>query len=181
MKGEPILIEIDEGSWAIHLDRVEAWLGHVVASQAAFRRLLDDVHPRLREPHFRDIVAKIAATARRHEAEAERLYRYIGRDPSAVRKPAGEALGQARQAGSEALARAGGAEGSWTGLQALLPASLQAQAAFAVAEQLGLALGHRELAEAAYAVENEQAGGHLVLRELMLEAAAIAILYRAPV
>ena len=56
-----------------------------------------------------------------------------------------------------------------------------AQSAFAVAEQLALAIGLRELAEAAFAIENEQAKDHLVLRELMLETAAIAILYKAPV
>ena len=50
-----------------------------------------------------------------------------------------------------------------------------------MAEQLALALGLREMAEAAFAIENEQATGHLVLKELMLETAAIAILYKAPV
>ena len=180
MAGDPIFVEIDEASWRGHIDNVEAWLGTVLTSQAAFRQLLEEVRPRLHEPHVRKLVGDLAETARHHEAEAERFYNLIGRDPSAARKRAGAALAKARQVGAAALASAGGVEGSWRGLQALLPASLEAQSAFAVAEQLALALGLRELAEAAFAIENEQATGHLVLKELMLETAAIAILYKAP-
>lgn len=36
------------------------------------------------------------------------------------------------------------------------------------------------MAEAAFAVEDEQAAGRLTLRELILETASIAILYKAP-
>lgn len=78
------------------------------------------------------------------------------------------------------MATSGEARGSWLGLHALLPAGLNAQSAFAVAEQLAQARGLREMAEAAFAVENEQAGGHLMLKELVLEMAAIAILFKAP-
>jgi len=181
MSGDPIFVEIDEVSWRGHIDNVESWLGNVLTNQAAFRRLLEDVHPRLLEPHVKKFVGEILETARRHENEAEGYYKLIGRDPSVARKRAGEALARTRQAGAEVLASAGGAEGSWRGLQALLPASLAAQSGFAVAEQLALALGLREMAESAFAVDNEQAKDHLILKELMLETAAIAILYKAPV
>ena len=180
MSGDPIYVEIDEASWKGHLDNVEGWLGNVLTNQAMFRQLLEDVHPTLQEPHLREFVGEIAATARRHEAEAERFYKLIGRSPSDGRKQTGVALAKARQAGAGQLAMAGGARGSWIGLHALLPASVNAQSGFAVAEQLAMALGLRELAEAAFAVENEQAKDQLTLKELILETAAIAILYKAP-
>ena len=182
MSGDnPIIIGIDPASWKGHLDNVEAWLGTCLTNQAMFRQLLEKVGPTLIEPHFRQFVAEQAETARRHESEAERFYKIIGRDPSAVRKRLASVLGPVKQAGAQSQAATGGAEGSWLGLQALLPAALDAQSGFAVAEQLGLALGLRELAEAAYDVENEQAGGFLLLKELMLEAAALAILYKLPI
>ena len=56
MSGDPIFVEIDDASWRGHMDEVEAWLGKVLTSQAAFRRLLDEVHPRLHEPHVRKFV-----------------------------------------------------------------------------------------------------------------------------
>ena len=179
--GEPIVIEIDEASWKAHLDNVEPWLGTTLTNQVAFRQLLEKVGPTLREPHFRQFVAELAETARRHESEAERFYSLIGRDPSATRKRMASVVGPAKRAGAEAMASSGGAEGSWLGLQALLPAALDAQSGFAVTEQLALALGMRELAEAAYDIENEQAKGMLLLKELMLESAAISILYKLPV
>lgn len=180
MSGDPIFIEIDEASWRGHLDKVEAWLGNVLTNQAMFRHLLEDVRPTVHEPHLREFVGRITETARRHEADAEGFYRMIGRDPSAARKQAGVALARARRAGAEQVAAAGGVRGTWPGLLALLPASVVAQSAFAVAEQLALALGLREMAEAAFTIENEQAKDQLVLKELILETAAIAILYEAP-
>ncbi len=181
MSGDPIYIEIDEASWRGHLDNIEAWLNTTLTNQVMFRQLLEDVQPKLYEPHIRQFVGEIAETARRHEADAEGFYKMIGRDPSAARKKAGMLMARARGVASEALASASGTEASWQGLQALLPASLHAQSGFAVAEQLALAIGLREMAEAAFAIENEQATGHLILKELMLEVAAIAILYKAPV
>lgn len=182
MSGDnPIVIEVDPKSWQAHLDNVETWLGTTLTNQATFRQLLEQVGPTLREPHFRKLVAEQAETARRHEAEAERFYKLIGRDPSAARKKLASVVGPAKRAGAEANASSGGAEGTWLGLQALPPAALDAQTGFAVTEQLALALGLRELAEAAYDVENEQAKGVLLLKELMLESAAMSILYKLPV
>ncbi len=124
MSGNPIFIEIDEKSWEGHLDNIEAWLGEVLTTQATFRQLLEDVGPKLQEPHFRKFVAEVAETARHHERRAEYFYKMIGRDPSAARKLAGPALARARKLGVEAQDSAGGAEGSWRGLHALLPAGL---------------------------------------------------------
>ena len=182
MSGDkPIVIEIDEASWKQHLDRIEPWLGTTLTAQSAFRQLLEQVGPTMVEPHARQAVALQAETARRHEAEAERFFSLIGRDPSAARKAMGSVLAPAQRGATAALAATGGVGGNWPGLQGLVPAALNAQTGFAVAEQLGLAIGHRELAEAAYDVENEQAGGMLLLKELMLEVAAMAILYKIPV
>lgn len=182
MSGDkPIVIEIDQASWTQHLDRVEPWLGTTLTAQAAFRRLLEQVGPTLVEPHSRQAIAQQAETARRHEAEAERFFTLIGRDPSAARQALGAVLAPTQRGATAALAATGGATGNWLGLQALVPAALNAQTGFAVVEQLALAIGHRELAEAAFDVENEQAGGMLLLKELMLEVAAMAILYKVPV
>lgn len=182
MNGDnPILIEIDEASWRQHLDRIEPWLGTTLTAQAAFRQLLEQVGPTLIEPHSRQSVALVAETARRHEAEAERFFTLIGRDPSTARKAMGVLLAPAQRGAVAAIAATGGVVSNWSGLQALVPAALNAQTGFAVVEQLALAIGNRELAEAAYDVENEQAGGMLVLKELMLETAAMAILYRIPI
>ena len=170
MSGDkPIVIEIDEASWRQHLDRIEPWLTKALVSQSSFRRLLEQVGPTQIEPHAREAIALQAETARRHEAEAGRFFTLIGRNSDAAR-PA------MRQA-----AAMGEAPENWAGLQALVPAALHAQTGFAVVEQLALAIGLRELAEAAYDVENEQAGGMLLLKELMLEVAAMAILYEIPV
>ena len=177
----PIVIEIDPASFKAHLDNVEPWLGTTLTNQAAFRQLLEQVAPTLREPHFRKFVGEQAEIARRHEAEAERFFKLIGRDPSAARKRLAGVVGAAKSLGAQANASSGGAAGTWLGLQALPPAALDAQTGFAVTEQLALALGLRELAEAAYDVENEQAKGMLLLKELMLESAAMSILYKLPV
>lgn len=182
MSGDnPIVIEIDQASWSAHLDRVETWLGTTLSNQTTFRQLLEKVAPTLKEPHFRQFVTELAETARRHEAEAERFFKIIGRKPGSLAKSSAAVLAPVKATGAQVMASLGGAEGSWVGLQALLPAALDAQSGFAVTEQLGLALGIRELAEAAYDVENEQAGGFLVLKELMLESAAISILYKLPI
>ena len=182
MNGDhPILIEIDQASWKTHLDKVEPWLATCLTNQAAFRQLLEKVAPTLKEPHFRQFVGELAETARRHESEAERFFKIIGRTVPMAGKRRAALLVPTMQSGAEMMASLGGAEGSWLGLQALLPAALNAQSGFAVTEQLALALGIRELAEAAYDIENEQAGGFLVLKELLLESAAISILYKLPV
>ncbi|WP_437680270.1 hypothetical protein [Sorangium sp. So ce131] len=54
---------------------------------------------------------------------------------------------------------------------------LDAMGAFAIAEQLGLALAHHELRDLAFAVEAEKSTDQLILKELMLEMAAVSILY----
>ena len=127
MNGDnPIVIEIDPASWQGHLDNVEPWLGTTLTNQTAFRQLLEKVAPMLREPHFRKFVTEQAEIARRHESEAERFYTLIGRDPSSARKKLATIVGTAKQAGAEANASSGGAEGTWLSLQALVPAALDA-------------------------------------------------------
>jgi hypothetical protein len=72
---------------------------------------------------------------------------------------------------------AGGAKGNWEDLHHLVMLNQDAMAAFAIAEQLGLALAHHELRELAWGVEAEKSTDQLILKELMLEMAAVSILY----
>ncbi|WP_437337445.1 hypothetical protein [Sorangium sp. So ce394] len=62
-------------------------------------------------------------------------------------------------------------------LHHLLMLNLDAMGAFAIAEQLGLALAHHELRDLAFDVEAEKSTDQLILKELMLEMAAVSILY----
>ncbi len=181
MSGDnPVIIEIDPASWKGHLGNIETWLKLNLSQQMAFRKLLEKVGPTMLEPHTRQGLGELAETARRHEAEAERFFKLIGRSVATVPPRVESALKASRESADEAVA-ASGPEASWVGLHSLVPAALAAQTGFAVTEQLALALGIRELAEAAYDVENEQAGGFLMLKELMLEVAAMSILYKMPV
>lgn len=181
MNGDnPVIIEIDPASWKGHLDNIETWLKLTLSQQTAFRKLLEQVGPTMLEPHTRQGLAELAETARRHEDEAERFFKLIGRSPSPLAGRAVSTLKAARESTDEVIL-ASGPEASWVGLHSLVPAALAAQTGFAVTEQLALALGIRELAEAAYDIENEQAGGFLMLKELMLEVAAMSILYKMPI
>jgi hypothetical protein len=178
---EPVLIELDEEAWKDHLDNVESWLGNVLMAQASFRQLAEDVRDKVSEPHLKAYLGEVAEVAQRHEQQAEELYRVIGRDPSTARKLGGTALAKARQAWADLFGLAGGAAGPWHDLQQLFLASLNAMGAFGVAEQLGLALGIREIVEITFPISNEKTKYHLLLKELVLETASLAILYKADI
>ena len=86
-----------------------------------------------------------------------------------------------RARSARASSSGGGAPSPWREFHQLFLASLNAQSAFAVAEQLALAVGLKEMAEETFAIENEQAKYHLLIQELLLETASLAILYKAHV
>ena len=71
---------------------------------------------------------------------------------------------------------AGGASGPWRDLRQLWMSSHAAEGAFGVVEQLGYALGHKELAELAHKLVNEKHRGTLLIQEIVLEMAAVAVL-----
>ena len=176
---QPLLLELDQGSWDDKIDAIQQWLDNAVMVQAGFRQLAEDVRDKLHEPHFRDLVTEIAETAARHERLAESLYDAIGRQPPTSRKLSGKLLSPMRRAWADALGTAGGAAAPFRDLQQLLMASMNATTAFATAEQLGLAMGIEQLAEISFRIVAEKYPHHLVLQEIALESAATAVLYRA--
>ncbi len=115
--------------------------------------------------------------ARRHEEEARSLFRAIGRKPSDGRSLAGSAAAKVAEAVAGVVGFAGGARGNWKDLPQLLLESMDALGAFAVAEQLGYALGLPELAEPASRVVAEKTRDQLLIQEYVLETGPVAILY----
>jgi hypothetical protein len=177
----PILIELDPEFWKGQLDRVEGWLGNVVLTQSAFRELAEDVRDKLPQPQFHHFLEGIAEDARRHEEQIAGFYRMIGRDPAARgRATLGTVVAKGREILADIEGFAGGASGPWRDLRQLYQASLSATAAFGVVEQLGYALGHKEMAELAFEIVNAKHRRHLQLQEMVLEMAAVAILYDEP-
>jgi hypothetical protein len=174
-----VLIDIDEATWKEHLDRAERWLGHVAMAQAEFRTLAEDVAARFHEPHLREQLTKIAEAARAHEGRVAELYRVIGRTPGRAAGIAGTVAGKAREALGGLLDAATGAAGPWRGLHQLFLVSQASTGAFAVAEQLGYALGLPALASIAFDVTLEKFKHQRLIQEFVLEFASIAILYRS--
>lgn len=72
----------------------------------------------------------------------------------------------------------GGAAGSWKHLHSMILINQQALGAFAVAEQIGLALGMKEIVALAFPIVHEKTMHQLLLQEYMLEMAPISILYK---
>lgn len=175
---EPILVELDSESWNTWLDRAATWFGNVLMTQTTFRQLAEDTQDKVNEPHFKAFLKEIAETAKRHEEQAEALYRAIGRDPAAGRKLMGTILSKAQETFGNLENMAGGAAGGFRDVRQLMLTNLDSMGAFAIAEQLGYALGLPEVANIAFAVENEKSKHQLLLQEIVLEMAAQAILYR---
>ena len=178
----PFAIELDETSWNRQIDRAAAWLGNVISAQAAFRELLENTVPKIEEPNIRLYLSEMLENARRHERQAADLFRPIGREPaSAGRGVAGTVVATARKVLGTIEGVAGGAAGNWRDIRELQIANLDAMGAFAVAEQLGLALAIHELRDLAFQIESEKSSDQLVLQEIMLEMASVSILYKASV
>lgn len=118
--------------------------------------------------------------AQEHESKAEALFGVIGREPSSVRKSLGEFTGKSRKLWADIIALAGGAKGPWQNLQQLYISNLNSMSAFAVAEQLGLALGIPEILDITFPVIAQKSTDHLLLQECSLEMCSISILYEKP-
>lgn len=174
----PLMLELDKETRQAQLDSVEAWLGNVMMSQRSFRTLAEATHDKLHEPHLREYLQQIIETAIRHEQQVELLYQIIDRDPASGRKFAGTFMAKAREVMADMEGAAGGAVGGWRDLRQLFLSSLNAMGAFAVAEQLGFALGIKEIVDITFVVTNEKHTQHLLLQEIILETAAISILYK---
>jgi hypothetical protein len=173
----PLILDLDDEAWQRQLDGVEQWLGNVLMVQAMFRKLAEDTAEKLHEPHMRDYVGDLAELAAEQESRAERLFDVIGRNPSKGRELAGSMMAKGRKAIADVQGMLGGAESGWRDLHQLLLADVNAMGAFAVTEQLGLALGLPEIVEVTFPVVQELSTAQLLLQEFLLEMAAPAILY----
>lgn len=174
----PILFELDDESWKEQLDRAEAWLGNVITAQVAFRELLEDTIPKIEKPNVRLYMSEMLETAGRHEQQAHDMFEPLGREPAAAsRGMAGTVMSTTRRVLGTVESLAGGAKGDWRDIRELQIANFDAMAAFAVAEQLGLALGIPALRDLAFVVTGEKSADNLVLQEIVLEMASASILY----
>jgi hypothetical protein len=177
----PILIELDEQTRAEQLDKLVAWLDNVLMLQSRFRAYVEHTIDKIHEPHIKAYLAELGERARLHEQQAEELYRVVGREPSRLRKGAGALLSTVSEVVADVQGVAGGAKGNWRDLRQLLLLNVDSMGAFAIAEQLGLALGIPAVVDIAFPIENEKSGHQLLLQEYVLEMASRSILYESSI
>src|SRR5437763_2561903 len=176
----PFLIELDDKTRQEHYDRAAAWFKNVQLTQAAFRQLLEDTVVKIEEPHIKDYLSTMLEYAKEHEAQAEALFEVIGRKPSSARVLLGELTGKSRELWADIIALGGGAKGPWQDVQQLYISNRNSMSAFAVAEQLGLALGIPEILDITFPVIKQKSTDQLLLQECALEMCSISILYKKP-
>jgi ferritin-like metal-binding protein YciE len=175
---QPVFIELDEACRKEQFDRAEAWLKNVQLTQASFRQLLEDTVEKIEEPHIKDYLSTMLQHAKEHEQQAENLFAVIGRKPSTIRVKLGELAGKGRELLADMIALSGGAKGPWQDVHQLYISNLNSMSAFAVAEQLGLALGIPAIVDITYPVISQKSTDHLLLQEVALEMCSMSILYR---
>ncbi|BDP41939.1 hypothetical protein DAETH_19080 [Deinococcus aetherius] len=180
---QPLAIELDEATWNEFLDRSERWFGQVRAAQASFRKLAEDVLGQMHEPHLRQLIKEVVVTARRHEEQVDELYRVIGREPPSpsLLSVGGQLLSKGQEALGALQGLATGAQGWWDDLHQLFLSSLNSISAFSAAEQLGYALGIREIVDIAFPISLEKFKQHRMIQEILNELVPLAILYRTGV
>ena len=181
----PLLVELDEATIGTQLERVGTWLRTVQTLQTSYRRLLGDTLPMVEDPLVRGWLTDLHGHARRHEAEVGRLYAAFDLSPGpshALTALAGAVVGLGRELVGQVQGRLSGATGSaWRNLRQLTLSNLDSMSAFAVAEQFGLALGRPGAVDIAFRVVSEKSEHQLLLREVFLEFATDAVLYRGDV
>lgn len=176
-KTSTFLLELDEQNWDNFCDNAQKWLDNLVMAQAAFRQLAEDTKGKITEPHLRKYITDVYERAVKHEEQIDQLYSYISRDPSKVRSLLGNLLGKSRKAFGEVLALGGGVTGPWQYVHELFLANLNSVGAFAVAEQIGLALAIPDMADLAFHIVAEKKTDQLLLQEIVLEMSVPSILY----
>ncbi|WP_156889771.1 hypothetical protein [Planococcus lenghuensis] len=173
----PVLLGIDPESWDNQLDNVEKWFEQLQLIQASFRQFAEQTAEKIKEEHIKAEVLSIAKKAKVHEQKIGELYEAIGRATSSTSKMAGELAGKLNSPLADLKGLLGGAHGYWKDLHQLMILNLNALSAFAMAEQLGLALGIMEIPEIVFPILNEKQKNHLLLQEYSLETGAVAVLY----
>lgn len=177
MQHEPILIELGQESWDQFIDKVASWLRNVQIAQSSFRHLAEDTAKKIHDPRVKEMVERVAESARAHEQTVDELYRMIGREPVKGADLVADIAARGRQLVGAVLGITGGASGAWHDLRQLLLSNLDAMGAFGAVEQLGYTLGHPDLAQAAFLVVKDKSIEQLVMEEFMLELAPQSILY----
>ena len=177
-KSGPVLIELDEEARSEHLDRAASWFKNVQLTQAAFKELLGDAVDKVDEPHIKEYLRAMLKGAVEHERGASRLYVAIGRDPVSTPKLGGKLLAKSREVWADMIGLMGGAKSPWQDLQQLYISNGQSMSAFAVAEQLGLALGEPAILDITYPIIAQKSSDHLLLQECALEMCSKSILYK---
>jgi hypothetical protein len=177
----PILLELDEATWADWHERVRPWLATTATLQHAFAGLLERTVTEISESHWHHYLEEILESAREHEACVAQIHAAFGVEPAGhgtVRDAAGFVTSKTR----EVLAHvegvvAGAHDGTWRKLRQLLLSNLDAIGAYGVVEQLGLALGRPAVTNLTVPILTAKGEHQLQLQECFLEFAANAILY----
>ena len=172
-----MLLELDEETWDGFCDNAQKWLDNLLMAQSAFRQMAEDTKGKITEVHLQKYVSDIHERAVKHEEQIDRLYTFVNRDRSRIRESLGTVLGKSRKAFAQVLAIGGGATGPWQHLHELYLANLNSIGAFAVAEQIGLALAIPEMADLAFHIVAEKKTDQLLLQEIVLEMSVPSILY----
>lgn len=172
-----MLLELDEQNWGKFCDNAQKWLDNLLMTQSAFRQMAEDTKDKIEEPHLKKYVSDIFERAVKHEKQIDKLYDFVQRDSSKVRGLLGDILGKSQKVFGQVLALGGGVTGPWQHLHMLFLANHNAIAAFAVAEQIGLALAIPEMADLAFNIVAEKKTDQLMLQEIVLEMSVPSILY----
>src|SRR3954468_5188487 len=100
---DPILLDLDESTWNMQLDRAAAWMNNAIMTQEKFRKFAEDTASKIREPHIKRYLEEIAARAGANEELARGLTRVLGRDPSRSRSLVGAVLAQGAELVADAI------------------------------------------------------------------------------
>jgi hypothetical protein len=174
-----LLIELDEEIRNQQLNEVEKWFEHVLTAQMAFEVVIQKTIPMIQEPHIKEAIEKIGGATKEHQEIAKQLFLLINRNPDIVMdRILGTTISKLEEGILKFQDFMAGAVGSWQGMHQLLLLNQQAMGAFAVAEQLGLSLGIKEIVKATFKVVHEKTMHQLLVQEYMLEMAPISILYK---
>jgi len=178
----PLIVDADPGTINAHLDRAAHWLATTAALQSVYRQRLHATAELIDEPRIRSWLAELDQAAGRHEDMVDQLYQAFDRThptPGSLRSVAGTAIGLGRGVLGQVQGLAAGASGrAWRNLRVTLLANLDAISGYGVAEQLGLALGRPAAVDLARPILTEKTAHQLLLREVFLELAPDALLYR---
>ena len=174
-----MLLELDEQNWEKFCDNAQKWLDNLLMTQSAFRQMAEDTKDKITEPHLKKYITDIYERAVRHEKQIDELYQFVNRDSSKLRGVLGNLLGKSQKAFSQVLAIGGGVTGPWQHLHQLFLSNLNSIGAFAVAEQIGLALAIPDMADLAFEIVAEKKTDQLMLQEIVLEMSVPSILYNS--